>query len=221
MIESLEKDSKKKKSSRSRSRSRSSSPVSFARGDKIKARYKGKSKYYEGKIARDNKDGTYDVNYDDGEKEKDVKADLIESLEKDSMKGKSSSSRSRSRSNSPSSSFSSSKDRLLSIKITKALAKLQSRSKSDGSIRAVFNKIDKDSSGSISSSEFKKFLSKIGCDLSSKECKELVQVMDADNNGSIDLSEFLNFVLSDVLEGEVSKRSVDRQQTQLSQLTQI
>ena len=45
--------------------------------------------------------------------------------------------------------------------------------------------------------------------------------MDADNNGSIDLSEFLNFVLSDVLEGEVSKRSVDRQQTQLSQLTQI
>jgi len=45
-------------------------------------RYKGKSKYYKGEIGRDNRDGTYDVNYDDGEKERGVKASLIKSLEK-------------------------------------------------------------------------------------------------------------------------------------------
>ncbi|GMI52396.1 hypothetical protein ScalyP_jg10900, partial [Parmales sp. scaly parma] len=56
--------------------------TSFSRGDKVEARYKGKSKYYPGKIVRDNRDGTYDVDYDDGEKEKDVKGNLIQSLEK-------------------------------------------------------------------------------------------------------------------------------------------
>ena len=35
---------------------------------KVEADYKGKG-YYPGRIKRDNRDGTYDINYDDGEKE--------------------------------------------------------------------------------------------------------------------------------------------------------
>jgi hypothetical protein len=38
-------------------------------GSKIEARYKGKSKYYPGIVVRDREDGTYDIDYDDGEKE--------------------------------------------------------------------------------------------------------------------------------------------------------
>ena len=50
-------------------------------GDKVEARYRGKARAYPGRIARDNRDGTYDVDYDDGEKERGVAADLITSLE--------------------------------------------------------------------------------------------------------------------------------------------
>ena len=60
----------------------SEAEANFSRGDKVEARYKGKSKYYKGEIGRDNRDGTYNVNYDDGEKERGVKANLIKSLEK-------------------------------------------------------------------------------------------------------------------------------------------
>ena len=47
-------------------------------GTKVKARYRGKSKFYPGVIARDRGDGTYDIDYDDGEKEIRVKEELIE-----------------------------------------------------------------------------------------------------------------------------------------------
>merc|ERR550514_2098560 len=50
-------------------------------GDKVEARYKGKSRYYPGRISRDRRDGTYDIDYDDGEKEIRVSEDLIRSLE--------------------------------------------------------------------------------------------------------------------------------------------
>merc|ERR1711988_1555594 len=50
-------------------------------GDKVEARYRGKSRYYPGKISRDRGDGTYDIDYDDGEREQRVDVELIRSLE--------------------------------------------------------------------------------------------------------------------------------------------
>merc|ERR1719506_3089925 len=50
-------------------------------GDKIEARYRGKSRYYPGRISRDRGDGSYDIDYDDGEKETRVSEELIRSLE--------------------------------------------------------------------------------------------------------------------------------------------
>jgi hypothetical protein len=44
---------------------------------KIEARYAGRGKYFPGKISRDREDGTYDIHYDDGEKEICVAEDLI------------------------------------------------------------------------------------------------------------------------------------------------
>merc|ERR1711988_1541769 len=48
-------------------------------GMKVEADYKGKGKYYKGKITRDNRDGTYD----DGDREFGKRADTIRSLEDD------------------------------------------------------------------------------------------------------------------------------------------
>merc|ERR1719498_1718215 len=50
-------------------------------GDQVEARYRGKSRYYPGKISRDRGDGTYDIDYDDCERESRVSEELIRSLE--------------------------------------------------------------------------------------------------------------------------------------------
>merc|ERR1719487_1330630 len=47
----------------------------------VEARYRGKSKYYPGRISRDRGDGSYDIDYDDGEKETRVPEELIRSIE--------------------------------------------------------------------------------------------------------------------------------------------
>ena len=65
---------------RKKDRSRSRSPRGGGRlreGDKIEARYRGREKYYPGKIDRDRRDGTYDIAYDDGERETRVEERLI------------------------------------------------------------------------------------------------------------------------------------------------
>jgi len=55
--------------------SRASSPgrgaaVSFREGDVIEGLYRGKgTKWFKGKVARDNRDGTFDINYDDGDRD--------------------------------------------------------------------------------------------------------------------------------------------------------
>ena len=57
--------------------SSSGSGGAFSVGAKVDARYRGKSKWYPGKIAADNGDGTYDIDYDDGESETKVAGALI------------------------------------------------------------------------------------------------------------------------------------------------
>jgi Ca2+-binding EF-hand superfamily protein len=53
-------------------------PVDFRPGDKVEARYKGGTKWYPGVISRKNlRGGTYAIEYDDGESELRVAADLI------------------------------------------------------------------------------------------------------------------------------------------------
>jgi hypothetical protein len=46
-------------------------------GDEVEAKYKGRSRYYPGKISRVRLNGTYDIHYDDGERETGVERDLI------------------------------------------------------------------------------------------------------------------------------------------------
>ena len=48
-------------------------------GDAVEVRYRGREKYYPGKIRRDRGEGKYDIAYDDGDKET-VEARLIRKL---------------------------------------------------------------------------------------------------------------------------------------------
>ena len=54
----------------------------LSRGTRVEARYRGKSKWYKGKILRANTDGTYDIEYDDGDVERRVAKSLIREIDR-------------------------------------------------------------------------------------------------------------------------------------------
>ena len=58
-------------------RAASPSKARLEEGAKVEGNYRGRGKWYAGKISRDRLDGTFDVDYDDGEKETRVDKDLI------------------------------------------------------------------------------------------------------------------------------------------------
>ncbi|KAF0757747.1 hypothetical protein AaE_004166, partial [Aphanomyces astaci] len=59
---------------------KANSPAGWKVGQKVEARYKRRQKYYKGKVARARSNGTYDVEYDDGERETGVDKDMIRAL---------------------------------------------------------------------------------------------------------------------------------------------
>ena len=54
-----------------------SNNVALRDGDKVEGNYRGKGKWYAGKITRDRRDGTFDISYDDGESESRVEESMI------------------------------------------------------------------------------------------------------------------------------------------------
>ncbi|KAG7388440.1 hypothetical protein PHYPSEUDO_012501 [Phytophthora pseudosyringae] len=67
----------------------------FAVGDAVKAKYKKGTKYFPGKIARVRSDGTYDIEYEDGDSETRVDASLIAGVESEPANSSENSSRPR------------------------------------------------------------------------------------------------------------------------------
>merc|ERR1711959_630129 len=66
-------------------------------GSKIEARFGGRSRWFKGKITRKNHDGTFDILYNDGDRERKVKKELVRPLggskSKSSSRGRSASGR--------------------------------------------------------------------------------------------------------------------------------
>lgn len=49
----------------------------FEVGDKVKTNFKGKGRWFDSRIRSVNSDGTYDIDYDDGEKDNGVAFNMI------------------------------------------------------------------------------------------------------------------------------------------------
>ncbi|TMW64474.1 hypothetical protein Poli38472_011354 [Pythium oligandrum] len=63
-------------------RSKSKAPP-LSTGDVVEANYKGKGRFYRGKIIRKHVDGTFDIEYDDGDVEKRVEAENVKAVDRD------------------------------------------------------------------------------------------------------------------------------------------
>ncbi|CAM9381976.1 unnamed protein product, partial [Hapterophycus canaliculatus] len=57
-------------------------PAELMEGDRVEADFRGRGRYYPGRISRAHRDGTYDVAYDDGEKERGIGSGLIRASER-------------------------------------------------------------------------------------------------------------------------------------------
>ena len=89
-IKSKSKKSKKKSSSRRSDDESDADDAGYERGDRVEAKVSGWTKYYAGEITRVNRDGTYDIKFDDGERKSGVKSSQIKSKDKKSKKKSSS-----------------------------------------------------------------------------------------------------------------------------------
>ena len=61
--------------------------VAFSLDDIVEARYMGKRTYYPGKVTAVSPNGSYSILYDDGDKEEDVRAELIRALDRNLVSG--------------------------------------------------------------------------------------------------------------------------------------
>ena len=66
---------------RDRDRDTRSASSSFREGDKVEARFKGKARWFKGTVEAANRDGTYDIRYEDGDRERDVVAEYVRKLD--------------------------------------------------------------------------------------------------------------------------------------------
>jgi DUF971 family protein len=57
----------------------------FAVGQKVLGDYRGKNRWYPAKVAAVNSDGTYDIDYDDGEKESNLRAERLRAVEESAV----------------------------------------------------------------------------------------------------------------------------------------
>lgn len=62
-------------------------PVNYRAGDKVEARFGGRSRWYKATVERENRDGTYHLRYADGDEERAVEKDLIRKPEDQARSG--------------------------------------------------------------------------------------------------------------------------------------
>ena len=58
----------------------SSAAVDFREGDKVEGNFRGRGRWYPGKVGRVRLNGTFDIDYDDGEKEAGVEKSMLRAI---------------------------------------------------------------------------------------------------------------------------------------------
>jgi Ca2+-binding EF-hand superfamily protein len=171
----------------------------------VEARYRGKTRYYPGVIKRANRDGTFDIDYDDGEKETYVEANLVRALDDgfgDSRRDRDNS-RDRERPRRARDDDSPPRPADGVTLIARALRDqlwewARGFSKGGGktreALRKVFRAIDKADSGSVPRAEMAALLvKKMKLRVSAAEVDLLMDCMDVDGSGLISYDEFVDF----------------------------
>ena len=195
--------------------SRTSEDETYFRGDKIEARYNGKSKWYGGKIKRANIDGTYNVEYDDGDVERNVRPVHIRLSNVSTDGSDSDRGTGKRRRGGKSHGKNIDSDRHNTWKLLRRLA-LEEGVKNPPSLsdiakersdekrlrlilgdkairkyRRAFDKYDRDGNGDLSVREVYKTLREMGRHVSMKEVKAWIRDRDEDNSGTVDFIEFV------------------------------
>jgi Ca2+-binding EF-hand superfamily protein len=168
-------------------------------GDKVEANYRGRGKFYPGRIRRDREDGTYDIDYDDGEAETRVKEDMIRSLEPKAAadltvdKGVG---------------FALARGSLLSSSEVEDLcdAGRQYLSKKSRSLSSLVGRAA-DRDGRLSFSNFRECFVDIGVRLGAESLRKLFTVLDVDGSDSVRQEYVITFVSGIVSRFEVGSAS--------------
>ena len=177
-------------------RESSDTGAKFKVGSKVEARCKGSRKYFLGKIKAINGDGTYDIVFDDGDRDRSVNDKSIKSLASDTSTNKNIKRKSRSKSEDESKDMDSADsdmdmagDILLSKELREKLVSLSNHETN----KNAFKKYDLDDEGAVSKSNFEKALKKLEVAATSKDIEVLVTAF-SNGEGGVDHNAFMTFI---------------------------
>ena len=161
-------------------------------GSKVEARYRGKSRYYPGVIRRVNRDGTFDVDYDDGEKEIDVSETLIRAIDDRRDEDQRGVLASRLGHEAAGVSLIAAKVRDQLWEWARSIGKGTGRTRE--ALRKVFRAIDKGNSGLVTRAEMATLLSKkMKLRLPAADLEVLLDCIDVEGSGRISYEELVDF----------------------------
>ena len=146
-------------------------PISgkLAVGTKIEARYRGNVRFYPGRIARVRLNGTYDIDYDDGEKEMGVDKALVNATDED-MREK----------------------EMADEELTRLESMVQKAVDSGTDVLKCLEHFDTDHSGSIDEDEFYRSLQKLDLDVSRSEARKMMDKFPGKRRGQINIRDFIH-----------------------------
>lgn len=162
---------------------RSGRPKRLEEGARVEARFRGRDRYFPGKIRRENRDGTFDVDYDDGERETGVREDLIRALD-----------------DAPSLREVDGVTLIASAVREQLWEWAKSFSGKGGhareALRLVFQHLDKDKSGSIPRADMASLLQKkMKLKLAARDLEILLDCIDVEGDGRISYEDFVDFAI--------------------------
>jgi len=141
-------------------------------GDVVEARFRGGRKYFKGRITRARVDGTFDIAYDDGDRETHVKSSVIRKIGgRESVAGAQS-----------------------LAEILKRILKKGFRRGAIRNYKEVFCDFDLNGDGYLSRIEFGHALDKLGLKYTKDELGDLIRALDQNRDGRVSYREFLKLL---------------------------
>jgi len=153
-----------------KARSSERSSPSIEEGAKVEGNYRGKGKWYSARIRRVNRDGTVDIDYDDGEREKSVEESMVRLIGAPHVNTDA-----------------------ISLRIREALIDyLGPGARTTQKIKEVFFNMDRDNCGMIDKRDFEKVMSELRVEVNRVDTDRLYEQYDTKRTGVMDYMLFLS-----------------------------